>query len=277
VALEQALAAAAPAVELRLAGARLGAERDARQASALLGEILQGKVNEATRRRALDLGWELEGWHTGIHIRVGTEVDLVATRGEVIRTLAAEGVAAVVVQHSDGYAGWATQATRPAAAEVHELAATLRRVQHRLAAALHSAMGVGRPHPGADGIAATLSEAGDAARLARNRVESGRFVHVDRLGLAHLLLAWTRTDTFEPAARALLEPLRAAPGDLVRTLGTYLDCESSLAETAAVLGIHRNTVAARLQRIQSILGVDLSRPDERLALHLACRTASEAD
>jgi DNA-binding PucR family transcriptional regulator len=36
--------------------------------------------------------------------------------------------------------------------------------------------------------------------------------------------------------------------------------------------VHRNTGAARVARIQQLLGVDLATPDERLALHLACRT-----
>ena len=108
--------------------------------------------------------------------------------------------------------------------------------------------------------------------MARGRAETGRFLHVDRLGLAQLLLAWTRTDTFQPAARALLAPIKDQPGDLVTTLAVYLDTESSVAETAAVLGIHRNTAAARIAKIQHLLGVDLTNPDERLALHLASRT-----
>ena len=40
-----------------------------------------------------------------------------------------------------------------------------------------------------------------------------------------------------------------------------------------MLGVHRNTVGARIARIEALLGVDLSVPDDRLALHLACRTA----
>jgi hypothetical protein len=131
---------------------------------------------------------------------------------------------------------------------------------------------VGRAHDGPSGIARTLGEATDAARLAVTRSASGYFVHIDRLGLAQLLLAWTRTDTFQPAARSLLVPLDGQPGDLLRTLSAYLDAESSLAETAAVLGVHRNTVAARMNRIQELLHVNLTEPDERLALHLACRT-----
>ena len=131
---------------------------------------------------------------------------------------------------------------------------------------------MGRPHAGPEGIGRSLAEAGDAARLAEGRPESGHFLHVDRLGLAQLLLAWTRTDTFQPAARSLLEPLGDASGELLATLSAYLDAESSLTETAAVLGVHRNTVASRIARIESALAVDLSVPDDRLALHLACRT-----
>ena len=70
-----------------------------------------------------------------------------------------------------------------------------------------------------------------------------------------------------------MAPLLGQPGDLVKTLAAYLDSESSLADTAAILGIHRNTVSARIARIVSLLGVDLAVPDDRLALHLACRTS----
>lgn len=37
------------------------------------------------------------------------------------------------------------------------------------------------------------------------------------------------------------------------------------------LGGRRNTVAARVAGIRDLLGVDRTDPDERLALHLACR------
>jgi hypothetical protein len=51
----------------------------------------------------------------------------------------------------------------------------------------------------------------------------------------------------------MLEPLREQPGDLLATLTAYLDAESSLTETAAVLGVHRNTVTARIARAQELL------------------------
>jgi sugar diacid utilization regulator len=272
-AVESALAAAAGAIEQRLAATRLDLERDARQRTSLLGEILQAHISEASRRRALDLGWELDGWHTGIRIQVGEEVDLTGRRLEVVHALAKEGVTAMVVEHGNGFAAWTTSAREPNAAQVRDQASALRRAQQHLARAIDADMGVGRVHPGPEGIGRSISEASDAARLARGRPESGRFLHVDRLGLAQLLLAWTRTDTFQPAAQALLAAMDGQPGDLVRTLAAYLDSESSVADAAAILGVHRNTVSARVTRIQSLLGVDLTVPDDRLALHLACRTA----
>ena len=101
-------------------------------------------------------------------------------------------------------------------------------------------------------------------------------MHVDRLGLAQLLLAWTQTDTFLPASRQLLAPLERGGGALLTTLAAYLDAESSIAETAAVLGVHRNTVSDRIARVERLLGVDLSDPETRLALHLATRALGGA-
>jgi len=72
-------------------------------------------------------------------------------------------------------------------------------------------------------------------------------------------------------ATALVAPLLAADprGDLVRTLRCYLDHESNTTTTAAVLGLHRNTVLQRLARIRALLRADLNRAEERLAVHLA--------
>jgi DNA-binding PucR family transcriptional regulator len=41
--------------------------------------------------------------------------------------------------------------------------------------------------------------------------------------------------------------------------------------TAAVLHLHRNAIAYRLQRLTELAGIDLNDPDQRLALRLACR------
>jgi hypothetical protein len=274
-----ALTVAAGAVQRWLLAQRVELERDARSRAALLGDLLRadGEPTADLRRRAADVGWRLGGWHVGFRIGARLPVDSVARGPEVLRVLGAHGVDAVVVEQGDGWTAWTTFGQEPTAAQVRTTAARLRAAHNELRDGMGTHMGVGRPHPRAAGLAATLAEATDAARLAATRPETGHFLHVDQLGMAQLLLEWTRTDTFEPAARALLAPLHGLPGDLVRTLAAYLDAESSVAETAAVLGVHRNTVAARIARIESVLGVDLGHRDERLALHLACRTVILAE
>ena len=272
-AIATALLAVAPLAQSHLVLARMRLERDAGRRMSVLGELLQRPTATTTARRAAELGWQLDGWHIGIRIGVNEDADLTASRNEVTATFERHELPCVVVEYGDGWTAWTTANHEPTAVEVQQTAATIRRVHRRLRETLDVHVGVGRPHAGAEGLNRSIGEATDAARLAKGRPESGQFLHVDRLGLAQLLLAWTRTDTFQPAARSLLEPLSHAAGDLVRTLATYLDAESSLSDTAAVLGVHRNTVAARIAKVESLLGVDLEIPDDRLALHLACRTS----
>ncbi|NJP88657.1 PucR family transcriptional regulator [Nonomuraea sp. FMUSA5-5] len=271
-----ALAVAAAAVQRWLLAHRLELERDARARTALLGDLLRldAEPSAQLRRRVADAGWQLGGWHVGLRIGAVPTLDLVPYTAEISRVLRTEGVEAVVVEHGEGWTGWTTFAQEPTPARVRALAARLRAAHRKLRGSIADHMGVGRPHPWPEGLAGTVAEATDAARLAATRPEAGYFLQVDQLGMAQLLLEWTRTDTFEPAARALLAPLRDQPGDLIRTLSAYLDAESSIAETAAVLGVHRNTVTARIDRVERLLGVDLGHRDERLALHLACRTVT---
>jgi hypothetical protein len=273
-AITAALEVAAHAVSYRLALDRLTDERDARLRAALLAELLDAgdTPSPELRRRTMHAGWRLEGWHIGIRVNPRTPIDTVARRAEILDALREQSVPGQAVEQADGWAAWTSLDDEPAPADIDRIATAIRRAQHTLADTLKTSVGVGRAHPGPGGLGRSLAEANDAAKLAESRPAAGRFVHIDKLGLANLLLAWTRTDTFLPAARTLLAPLDDQPGDLLNTLTAYLDAESSLVDTAAVLGIHRNTVVARITRIERLLNVRLTDPETRLALHLACRT-----
>ncbi|MEJ7647749.1 MAG: helix-turn-helix domain-containing protein [Nakamurella sp.] len=268
-----ALQMLAPVVAGRLSQQRLATERDARQRMSLLSELLQsgGRLAPDAPRRMLDQGWTLDGWHIGVRIDVPSALDPVALLPEIQRAFADAGVGAQVVEHGEGWAAWTTFTDQPSQAVLQTHAATVRRVQWLLRSKLPTVMGVGSVQSGPEGLVRSLGEAGDAARIAVTRAAGGHLVHVDRLGVGQLLLAWTRTDTFAPAASSLLTPLQGQAG-LLETLAAYLEAESSLADTAAVLGVHRNTVSARIARAVDLLGVDLDDPDERLALQLACRS-----
>jgi hypothetical protein len=263
----------AETVSARLARQRLSAERDARHRMSLLSELLRsgGRLAPETPMRLLDLSWQVDGWHLGIRIDVPRAADPLALRPDVLRAFAEAGAPAQVVEQGAGWAVWSTFDHVPAAAELQSRSSAIRRAQWRLRSILPSVMGVGSLQTGPEGLVRTLAEATEAARIAVSRTAGGYVVQFDQLGLSRLLMAWTQTDTFAPAASSLLLPLQDQPGELVATLSAYLNAESSVSETAAVLGVHRNTVSARVSRAVELLGVDLSDPDERMAVQLACR------
>jgi purine catabolism regulator len=58
-------------------------------------------------------------------------------------------------------------------------------------------------------------------------------------------------------------------GTLRKTLLAYLNTGGSSAETAAALGIHRNTLTYRLRQISQLTGRDPNDPAMRLAIHVA--------
>ncbi|MCJ1712924.1 CdaR family transcriptional regulator [Curtobacterium sp. VKM Ac-2922] len=274
-----ALQVAAVAVGHRLVLTRLDDERDARYRMAMLDDLraADGAPAPPLVQRTLAAGWELDAWHIGIRLVARQPVDAVALRREVETAFGAHDLPVVVVEQADGWALWTSVVDEPDRVTVAGVAAAVRSAQNTLRSAVDTNAGVGSVHAGPAGLVRTLGEAGDAARLAAGRPESGWFVHVDRLGLAQLLLAWTQTDTFLPAAEQLLAPLERGGGVLRATLAAYLDAESSVAETAAVLGVHRNTVWDRIARIERLIGVDLKDPETRLALHLATRALGAAD
>jgi hypothetical protein len=80
-------------------------------------------------------------------------------------------------------------------------------------------------------------------------------------------------------ARELLAPIldgrSSAQGERLATLRAALET-ASLGEAAARLGVHRNTVAYRVSRLEAVGGWDLSDPDLRVALVLAVRIVQNA-
>lgn len=67
----------------------------------------------------------------------------------------------------------------------------------------------------------------------------------------------------------LIEQDRAHGGDLLRTLGTYFACGMSKSRTADALDVRRQSVYARLARIERMLGVSLDDPAHARGLGLA--------
>ncbi|WP_344893496.1 helix-turn-helix domain-containing protein, partial [Nonomuraea antimicrobica] len=91
----------------------------------------------------------------------------------------------------------------------------------------------------------------------------------DRMGPAELLGALPTAALQTPAA-VVLRPLLAVDrdGTLLETLAAVLD-EGGALKAAERLGVHRNTITTRLERIKAA-GFDLDDAATRLALQLAC-------
>ncbi|HEX8867321.1 MAG TPA: helix-turn-helix domain-containing protein [Lentzea sp.] len=258
-----------------VAAERLETERRARSRGSLLSELLAAgdDVPPQLVQQAVLAGWRLDGWHTGIYATPNPPTPGIfdVAHTERLRVeLSRRGLHGQLVECAEGWSFWITNDAEPPQSQHRELTA-------KLTQALGSCTlvaGVGRPHPGASGVGRTLAEAREAAAM----TGAAKVVHIDELGVRRLLSMAAETPALVEQATRLLEPLAGVEdGQLLRTLAVYLD-EESVTSTAAVrLKVHRNTVTQRINRAEQLLGVSLLNPDERLAVHLACRAVRASD
>lgn len=266
--------AAAPLVAWA-ASERLAAERDARLRGTLLTELLAGTdaASDQVAAQVARLGWQLEGWHTGIYLALLNVTDqetVVARTPTLSADLAAAGLGGVIVERADGWSVWIDQPQEPSPRAVKRFVSQLRQVLEKRPAALALAGGIGPPGYALPGLRSSLTLAREAALLAA-AAGPGTVEHSDELGVRRLLLTPLGSEAFRTLADRMLAPLRDVDdGAVLRALSAYLDHKCSATAAAVELGIHRNTVAVRVARAGEILKADLDRPAERLAVHLAC-------
>jgi PucR family transcriptional regulator, purine catabolism regulatory protein len=276
----RALSVAATALALWVAGERLRGERNARDRSTVLTDLLDSALpdNAHLAERAVRVGWRINGWHTGIHLRALGE-GVIATRftARINAALAAHGLAGPVVEYGDGWVCWLTADKEPATGVGRAMTVAVREVIADLPGELNLIAGIGRPYPGLTGIGRSLREAREACLFASPARTLTRVEHVDELGIRRALGELYHSEAFHAYARTLFAPLVDSGEDLMETLKVYLDSESSATVTAAALGVHRNTVAYRVRRAEEILSINLSRADERLVVQLASRMLRRED
>ncbi|MER7414275.1 helix-turn-helix domain-containing protein [Streptomyces cacaoi] len=275
------LAVVEPFVRSWLTGRRAGADRDAVFRAGLLTEITAARdtVSRDTVENALSLGWRLQDWHTGIHLTTDdarTREDLDGLLAPLRSELARHRVHIVrPVDSGDGWAAWISSPAEPRPEEARRL---LRALRITLAALPHThgpaldIAGIGRPRRGPAGLADTLAEARDAASLARSHAFRPAVEHADELGVARLLATLQRSEVTRAFAETALAPLRDPEHThLLDTLRAFLESGGSAVAAAQTLGVHRNTIGARIRQIRERLGIDLDDPSRRLALQMACR------
>ena len=275
---EQVLRLAVPAITAWAATERLADELSTGRSATLLRRLLDaadaGDTELAARMAAA--GWPARGPMMAFALRIVGPAGRAPAPdpGAALRSAwARRRAAGPLVPYRDNWVAWQTVAPDAAdvPAEAQRAAETLiRRTVRDLNDVVPAVGGIAGPVPGPDRLGRVLEDACAAASVAASS-GAGTVVRADRMGAAHLLAA-VPADALRNPAEVILAPLLAADRDgaLLRTLAALLDAGSAPSVAAERLDVHRNTVAARLERIRS-LGVDPDDPGQRLALHLACR------
>ena len=159
-----------------------------------------------------------------------------------------------------------------AAAPPDDPAGTL--LAERVAGYLGRTVAVSRPFAEPGGRPAAEAEARTTLEAASLVPEPPPVARADRLAAYRLLGNLHNLPDGARDARQLLEPLLGGRPDVrdehLATLRAVLD-QPGIAEAAAALGVHRNTVAYRVRRIEGLTGWRLGDPEIRLPLAIALR------
>ncbi len=138
---------------------------------------------------------------------------------------------------------------------------------------------VSRPFHGAGDRPQAEAEARATLEAAEVTMDGPRVVRADRLPAYRILGGLHDIPDVERLSRALLAPILAGRPATVAgrlaTLRAVLDAAGPI-EAAQALGVHRNTVAYRIHRLEQLGDWDLSDPDLRIALAVAVRLVQSA-
>jgi hypothetical protein len=129
---------------------------------------------------------------------------------------------------------------------------------------------VGRPHPGAYGIARSYEEAREGLTMAR-RMHLDHPVVETRDLLTYRMLARDQPALVD-LVHSVLDPLTRARGGarpLVDTLSAYFDSGCVATTTGTRLHLSVRAVTYRLERVRSLTGFDPLDPAHRFTLHAA--------
>ncbi len=157
----------------------------------------------------------------------------------------------------------------------HELA-RLDRALADLGAGAGAAIGRSDVRRGVEAAVGGIREAADAAGVARVLARGGGTFAYAELGVYRYLVRVLGDDAprdpYLDAVRVLVDYDRRRGSQLVLTLERYLADRRGIAETARALMVHPNTLRQRLERIETLIGIDLANAD-LLSFELALKLA----
>lgn len=134
---------------------------------------------------------------------------------------------------------------------------------------IHSSVtiGIGRYYPGIDGLPRSYQDARAALTLGGHSLGPNRVHCLDALGIA-AFVGVSDARTKIDLATHLLSPLDHED-ELLQTLQAFFEQDCCISTTANSLGIHRNTLNYRLEKVASLTGLDPHRFDDAVQIRLA--------
>jgi len=136
-------------------------------------------------------------------------------------------------------------------------------------------IGIGRYHPGIQGLARSYQDARAALSLGHHFSGGNQVYCLDDLGVA-AFIGIADEGTKIDLAKHLLSPLDQEP-ELLDTLQVFFSENCYLSSTASRLSIHRNTLSYRLDKITSLTGLNPRLFDDAIQIRLALLLRSFVD
>ncbi|MGN1118950.1 MAG: PucR family transcriptional regulator, partial [Oscillospiraceae bacterium] len=133
-------------------------------------------------------------------------------------------------------------------------------------------VGVGRCHKRVNTVSAAFQDSMQTIRLSVFSAAKKKVYTYFSQTSHHVLLGLNPEEVkkiYDDSVKQLAEYDAENESELVPTLRAYLSCNCNTTETAKKLFLHRNTLANRLNKIKTILCVDMNDSEEIFALHLA--------
>lgn len=137
---------------------------------------------------------------------------------------------------------------------------------------LSFSIGISRQTSGLNEAEAALKEAQKAIRVSRRRRDGVKLSRFSELGSLVFLSELSESESlrkfFEEKLGVLQVYDEKNDASLMQTLSAYLECDGHLQRTADSLFLHKNSVIYRLNKIRSLINVDLSDYRTLFDLHL---------
>lgn len=235
--------------------------------------VLKGQVPSTLVSIAASVGWSLEGWHIVISTRLGSADTDVESGLVVASILEAHGFPVRSAQYLDH---WVLSCNQPQQPEQSKYLRLIETLEESFSGRLSTTVfGVSLPRLGPNGFVKSFLEAERLVqRSGKHRVRKA-LVNSTESPATRLVRNAVSDPMLLNQSEDFLHGLTEPQHELLfETLSVHLELESNISRTARYLGVHRNTVIDRIERIEQLLGASLDEPDLRLAAQIAVRTIS---